>query len=169
MALTVSKVGPAFVCERQPAVYTITVMNTSTTTAVTTVQLTDILPAGSVFVSFAQISPTPPTPPQFIVMAPAPTFGSCCAQFIQTANPTATIASLGAGQTAVFQLVLCLNARCAFTFTNTANVTGMVGGTMVSSTSSFVTSVIARRRRSRSDRCHSRSDRCERSRRCRRR
>ena len=106
--LAVNKTGPASVITGSNITYAITVANNGASAA-STVQLTDVLPAGTTFVSLLQN-----TGPVFSCTTPAVGAGGTI---------TCSIASLAAGASATFALVVGTSSVFSGTLSNTATAT----------------------------------------------
>src|SRR5207244_3504023 len=102
-----TKIGPATVNPGGTATYTVTVTNNGPSDA-QSVSLTDATPPGTTFNSANQTAG-----PAFTLSTPAAN-GS--------GTITANIATLAAGASATFQIVLNANSNITAAFTNTANV-----------------------------------------------
>jgi uncharacterized repeat protein (TIGR01451 family) len=103
----VAKSGPAGVVAGADATYTITVTNTGPSDAAN-VSLTDTLPPNTTFVSASQTT--------------GPTFSCTTPAAGATGTITCTIATLPAGTTATFSVVLHVSADATGTIDNTATV-----------------------------------------------
>ena len=105
--VSVAKTGPAAVGAGANATYTVTVTNAGPSDAAG-VSLADPLPAGTTFVSESQTT--------------GPTFGCTTPAVGSTGTITCTIATLPAGVSATFSIVLHVSAAATGTITNTATV-----------------------------------------------
>jgi uncharacterized repeat protein (TIGR01451 family) len=105
--VAVTKLGPTTVAPSTPLPYTITVMNNGPSDAAS-VTLTDTVPAGTTFSSFAQNSG-----PTFSCTTPSPS---------ATGTVNCSIATLASGATATFTLTVGTNPAIPPTITNTATV-----------------------------------------------
>jgi hypothetical protein len=128
--LVVVKIGPNYICKKQPAIYTITLTNNGPSNAANVV-LTDILPARSKF-EFTQVGG-----PSFILLSLSAS---------STPTVTASIATFAPGSTSIFQLVVYFSSKCSTSITNTASVSSTTSHTNATNGSSSVTTFIQSRR-----------------------